>query len=332
MKFLTGRSTLLVAVVLSFQQLTDGRSIGLSPRNLANALDRRAELPPWKFPTSDPDPVPVTNPGDHPGSSSSGGHIGGDSSGDPGDSTGTQPHIGQSPGGAGAAPAKAPVTATLGTEAEKVSMGLKPGTDFRTSFDNFEKWFISSGRAAKTDSPFVFFTRLGDKGNDVGGDRLVPNFQTGFAQGKYRQTGDAPATPNDKIQQMSDTMNPSSMPDQISGSVPKTQQEFWYDMEASYAIARLAAATGGKARILMPKDGEDAPKDTFWTEFEAYTLTGPDSKVTELWRYDSDVFTVQNGVKIYTNPPRLIWKQGQKPLGSLPDFTKVPDRTISLDF
>jgi hypothetical protein len=331
MKNLAGKSTLLVAAVLGFQQLATGLSIGLNPRNLANALDRRAELPTWKFPTSDPDPAPVANPGDHPDSSTSSGQVGeGDSSGE---TTGTsQPHIGQSSGSGTSAPAPAPVIATLGTDAEKVAMGLKPGTNFRTAFDNFENWFISSGRNAKTQNPWVFFTRLGEDGNTAGGDLLVPNFQEGFAAGKYRQPGDAPASSNDKIQQMSDAMNPSSLPQQISGAVPKTQPKFWYDMVASYGVARLAAATGGKARILMPKGADNAPKETFWAEFEAYTLTGPDSKVQELWRYDSDSFTVQNGVKIFTNPPTLIWKQGQAPLGTLPDFTKVPDRTISLDF
>jgi hypothetical protein len=54
------------------------------------------------------------------------------------------------------------VIATLGTDAEKAAMGLKPGTDFRIAFDNFENWFISSGRNVKTQNPWVFFTRLGD--------------------------------------------------------------------------------------------------------------------------------------------------------------------------
>lgn len=313
MKLFTGQGTLLVAALLGLQQLSTGFPLSLTVPKTLEDLVRRVEPiigpKPIKGPAAPATPAAPPRIGTEPTTPS-----------DP------PPRFGGDPpatgAGTGAAPAPAaPKTATLGTEDELVAMGLKPGSAERVAFDRFSTWF-GVNKATNTERPWIFFTKLGDDGNTVGGPRLVPKFQDDFKAGKYRLPGDDAPAPTDKLQQLGEVFTPADLPNQV-GPAPSSNAKFWFDMISSYGSARLAALRGGKVRILMPKDEPNTPDAKFWTDFEAFELTKPESNVEEIWRYNSAAFD---------DAPIKIWSQGDAPIGNQANFeAEIESDLISID-
>jgi hypothetical protein len=198
-----------------------------------------------------------------------------------------------------------PPRASLGSEEELQAMGLKPGTPEREAFDKFIKYFDENA-ADKTDQPWVFYTRIGDESSEK-----LSKFIDDYAGGKFRLPGE-PA--DGKLRNFSDDFDYDGM-EALLGKGPAPNEKLWYDAVLSFACARLASTRGGPVRIIIPKGENILPINKSWTDFEVYELTKPDSKVTELWRYNPDNLD---------EPPELAWsrERGDQPLGIPPDFSK----------
>jgi hypothetical protein len=157
MKLLAGKSTLLVAAILGLQQLSSGRTIGLTAPKPLEDLVRRIDL---IIPKPVPDPEPVTSPAE-PGTGAP--HFGGDLA----PATPADPP----------APPPAPQTATLGTEDELLAMGLTQGSDARIAFDRFSTWF-DDNKATNTETPWMFLPSLELTGTIHGGLNSCPSSKT----------------------------------------------------------------------------------------------------------------------------------------------------------
>ena len=187
------------------------------------------------------------------------------------------------------------------------AMGLHPGTPERAAFDKFIKFFDENA-AHKTDEPWVFYTKAGD---DT--ELIVTKFKDDYASGQHRLPNDAVGTTT--LHNFSDDFDFAALPKQL-GPGPAPNEALWYDGVLSFACARLASTRGGPVRILIPKGQDIMPPHKFWSDFEAYELTKPGGKVTDLWRYDSNDPSA---------PPELAWSRarGDPPLGVPVDFSKT---------
>jgi hypothetical protein len=206
---------------------------------------------------------------------------------------------------AGPGPAAAE-KATLGSEAELQSMGLKPGTPERAAFDKFITFFDENA-AHKTDQPWVFYTKVGDQTKEK-----VIKFREDYTNGQHRLPGEP--TTGGTLHNFIDDFDFEAIPKQL-GPGPKPNEDLWYDGVISFAAARLASTRGGPVRILIPKGQDLMPRHKSWSDFEAYELTKPGGKTTELWRYNSED---------PSQPPELAWSRarGDAPLGAPVDFSQ----------
>lgn len=193
--------------------------------------------------------------------------------------------------------------ASLGSEAELQAMGLKPGTPERAAFDKFIEYFDKNA-AHKTDQPWVFYTKTGENTKQT-----VQGFRDAYASGKYRLEGEPQGG---TLHNFIDDFDIATQAEK-TGPGPAPNEDLWYDGVLSFASARIASTRGGPVRILIPKGENLMPRHKSWSDFEAYELTRPESKMTELWRYDSNNPDA---------PPELAWKKGDPPLGQPVDFSQ----------
>ena len=320
MKVLAGRGTLLIAAILSVQQLSSGFPFALSAPNVFGDLVRRIE--PIIEPISHPEPGPVVpvpaprlgsdpeTPAEPPT------HLGSDdpAPADPAGPASPPAHLGSDP-----APAP-PSLATRGTEADLRAMGLMPNTPERAAFDTFGDWFENTiaTNPQFTGKSWLFYTRLGDIDTTHFGELMIDKFKADFQTGSYRLDGD---DGSNQVQSLSDVFSLKSMDNGLLGDPPASNERFWWDMVASYGSARMAAVEGGNVRILMPTGVPDLPPGKFWTDIEAYELTREGSNVKKIWRYDAANLDTL---------PEPIWQRGDPPLGN-PAVFVTPRTTPELD-
>ncbi|KAF6800256.1 hypothetical protein CMUS01_15570 [Colletotrichum musicola] len=174
-------------------------------------------------------------------------------------------------------------------------------------FDEFER----SRTNRHENSHWLFYTQLRPGMTDS----LIPTFRLRFnMEGKYR--GDKESNDrndNDEITSFGTAYNLEPLLDKLKGS---RYSDWMIDAMVSFACARAAARRGGDARILGPKGVNLQKENKFWTEFEAYELTRPGSKIDRILRYDMDNLDAE---------PVVMWKKGDPPLGNEADFNKPSD-------
>lgn len=192
--------------------------------------------------------------------------------------------------------------------------------DLRNAFRIFDEY--ERGRANRHEnSHWLFYTQTRPGMTDS----LIPTFRLKFnTQGKYRgDKGSDAKNDNEEITSFTSAYDLGTIASKLSNS----RYSSWLgDAVTSFACARTAARRGGDVRILAPKDGNLQKENKFWTEFEAYELTRPESKVDRILRYDMDNLDAE---------PVVMWKKGDPPLGNEPDFNKPtdwPEEIIDLDF
>lgn len=152
------------------------------------------------------------------------------------------------------------------------------------------------------------FNRKGESGNDN------PNV-------RFRDDLDSPASKDDAdITTMNRKYNMEAinkvMGENKASSWPVKQYNWLIDGITSFMAARTAAQRGGDVRMLLRSDKKLDDDKSFFINFESYELTRPESKVGRILLYNAD------SVESLSNAPKVIWKQGDAPIGKEANFDK----------
>lgn len=90
----------------------------------------------------------------------------------------------------------------------------------------------------------------------------------------------------------------------------------------SWSLARRAAIHGGTVHLGLWKGAPLLVKDSFWGEYEAGIITGPDSKVERIVRYDVERLPNHNGEKnslaIAIDPGVVVWERTKHKMLGIP--------------
>lgn len=90
----------------------------------------------------------------------------------------------------------------------------------------------------------------------------------------------------------------------------------------SWSLARRAAIHGGTVHLALWKGAPLLVKDSFWGEYEAGIITGSDSKVKRIVRYDVERLPnhsgEQNSLAIAIDPGVVVWERTKHKMLGIP--------------
>ncbi|KAF6843147.1 hypothetical protein CMUS01_02360 [Colletotrichum musicola] len=200
--------------------------------------------------------------------------------------------------------------------------GLNPGQ--RSAMEEFDRWDKSRTPDERGENNhWLFYTQLEktDGKDDVMVQTFLNEFNRKDGQAKFRSDLGSPSgKDNTEITAMNKQYSSGYINDQvITGKAANwavINTNWLIDGITSFAAARTAAQRGGDVRLILPTGKKVDADNSFFTNFEAYELTRPGSKVDRIIQYNGD------SVESLSKEPIVIWKKGDAPIGKEANFDK----------